>query len=251
MKSTVVCMTYRWAGSVHDAPVRPSEAAGKLRRWLALPQQRDILRGSVYENVGHDQEHFRLAKCIALARNRPWTDPPESLYEQFEQHSVSSGNSRKDRLGKAGPWFAKRETFSCSLHNSGFVTKDIHGDSFPEINKAIFVPDFDATVCISCTRPAVITHLEGRQQFAGYPEGAYSQKGPKVRMKGRELAKWHPLLRLTHPPNEPQSRPLQLCMRHANERVNAAIMVRLCTQLRRCSLPSEIGDRISHFVMYG
>ncbi len=258
--NSLVCKPCRRVEFLYKSTARLGEAPTLLEKWLLLPEQRRMLQGDVHINVGYPVKHFLPDELLAAAEGKVWMDRPRSLYEEFEEHCFNNGCFPGEKHGEAPgrKWFAERRTFSYALHASGFVINDIHADAFPEINKAIFVPDFAAVKCAFCQRPALVTHLEGRHQYASMPESMSTVTGGIVLFKGRAMDQWHPMLRLTRHKKRPRSQPLHLCVRHANDAVNTAIITRLWMkrqkkrgegQLR--GLPKELMEKILHHVMHG
>lgn len=238
------------------------EASGYLKSWLALPQQRH-LQGVHHTNVGQplSWECFRMDEFVAQQQGMEWVPPPPPLWDAFEKYSVETGNSRLARHGQDRPWFSKMRDFSNSLHASGFVVSDIHADAWPYINQAIFVSDFSDTTCSSCSRPALITHLIGRDHLGVSPPNTIrsSYRTERRLHKGYSMEYWHPVLKLVHPPGLP-ARPTKLCVKHANQRVNAALMVRTATlrhamvrihtQHEPVSISKELGEIIAWHIVY-
>ena len=256
LRHSIICgMCIRVESRLKAAVPAKGSAGYMLQRWLALPQQTSALQAKVHINVARDDDWWIFERAIARHTGcwpdgSPWEEPPTSLYEIFEQQMLDGGTSFKACHGTDKRWFANRESFCKGLHSSGFVVLDLHGDCFPEANQAIFIQDFSTATCRQCSRPAIVKSLEGREQFAHFPEQRYRESG-KLLHKGMPLVGWHPMLRLIQGKECKTLPQLQLCARHANERVTAAILARLCTQVHRCKLPSEIGDKIAFHVLTG
>ncbi len=241
---------YRLTGS-------PSETARQLRNWLMLPKTRNRLQGTLHTNLFRPAKSFLMEEVMAEAVGQPFSQPPRAVREEFEEGAKCS-KKHMAQYGKKKTWFASHAQFSRGLHNSGFVERDIHSSAVPDTNTCIFIPDFSCSSCRvhGCTRPAFIAHLEGRQQY-----DALLGK-PTWQQQGGAMASHHPMLRLTHHEGlcfKPPSQRLQLCIRHADARVNTAILVRmyLCgkdpppTHPGTRFLPALVGECIAHHVLYG